>query len=173
MLKTIKADDLLFSNEIEDDRTNTFVSLNDYDWMEYTIKTSFKTEELGILKIEFVYFGMTRCQMNVTQLFNKKVTEYTYEYDTSIFQKYLVEFLTNHINSWNSQYAFNGEDEVIAFYNEVIKNGTITNKQERDPDEYELKLLQSFNTNYRLWKELKKEYVFPININDIEPVKKE
>jgi hypothetical protein len=30
-------------------------------------------------------------------------------------------FLNNHIAAWDSKYAFNGEKEVLAFYNEVIQ----------------------------------------------------
>ena len=36
-LKEIKSEDLIFSNDIEDDRTNTYLNLYDYDWMDYNV----------------------------------------------------------------------------------------------------------------------------------------
>lgn len=56
-LKKIRSEDLIFSNEIEDDRTNTYLTLNDYDWMNYNLSTRFKTEEMGVLDVEFEFFG--------------------------------------------------------------------------------------------------------------------
>lgn len=79
-LKKIRSEDLVFSNEIEDDRTNTYLTLNDYDWMNYNLSTRFKTEEMGVLEIEFEYFGIVTSQMNVKQTLNGKVYEITYEY---------------------------------------------------------------------------------------------
>ena len=125
-LKKISSTDLLFSNEIEDDRTNTYLSLDDYDWMNYHLKTRFRTEELGILKVDFSYFGFVKSTMTVEQTFLGETKEYVYSYPTDIFVKYLKSFLTKHMNSWDDEYAFNGEDIVVAFYNEVLSVGTLT-----------------------------------------------
>lgn len=124
-LKEIKSEDLLFSNGIEDDRTNTFLSLNDYDWMSYRLKTRFKTLDLGILDVEFQYFGMNYSFMDVEQIKDGTKEKYRYEYSSSVFRKHIVNFFEKHIESWNDKYAFNGEENVINFYNEVIKIGTI------------------------------------------------
>ena len=51
--------------------------------------------------------------------------EITYEYPTDIFSKNLIKFLKKHIRSWSDKYAFNGEEEVIDFFNEVLDKGTI------------------------------------------------
>ena len=40
----------------------------------------------------------------------------------------IIKFLNKHIVSWGNKYAFNGEEEVIEFFNDVIGNGTIKNK---------------------------------------------
>ena len=64
-LKEIKSEDLIFSNDIEDDRTNTYLNLYDYDWMDYSLTTRFKTEDMGILNVKFNYFGMTTSTMEV------------------------------------------------------------------------------------------------------------
>lgn len=122
-LKKIKSEELLFTNGIEDDRTNTFLSLDDYDWMSYRLKTRFKTLEQGILDIEFMYFGMTYSCMDVEQTKDGKTEKYRYEYSSSVFQKHIVNFLKKHIEYWNDKYAFNGEEEVINFYNEVLDVG--------------------------------------------------
>ena len=99
MLKQIKAEDLLFTNDIEDDRTNTFLKLNDYDWMEYQLKTRFRTEEQGILNVTFEYFGFTVSRMNVEQEIQntEKTKNYIYEFDSNIFKKHIISFLNKHI----------------------------------------------------------------------------
>ena len=127
-LKEIKSEDLIFSNDIEDDRTNTYLNLYDYDWMDYILTFFFNTEYMGILNVKFNYFGMTTSTMEVEQTLNGITEKVTYEYSTDIFKKYIVKFLEKHISFWDSKYAFNGEEEVIAFFNEVLKNGQIVNR---------------------------------------------
>jgi len=124
-LTKIKSEDLIFSNEIEDDRTNTYLNLYDYDWMSYELRTRFKTEEMGTLDVVFAYYGMTISLMEVEQKIDDNIEKITYEYSSDIFVKHIKTFLEKHINSWNSKYAFNGEEEVINFFNDVIENGTI------------------------------------------------
>lgn len=158
MLNIINKEDLLFSDEIEDDRTNTYVNLNDYDWMEYIIKTSFKTETQGILSVVFEYFGMNESSMTVTQLFNDKKVSYEYRYNSNIFQKYIKDFLLKHIEAWNGRYAFNGEDEVLNFYNEVINTGIMINEQQETLDENDIKNMKWFKDNVEKWKDINKQY---------------
>ena len=134
-LKQIRSEDLIFSNEIEDDRTNTYLTLNDYDWMNYNLSTRFKTEEMGVLEVEFEYFGIVTSQMNVKQTLNGKAYEITYEYPTDIFSKNLIKFLEKHIRYWNEKYAFNGEEEVIDFFNEVLDKGTVKDVAEINKDD--------------------------------------
>ena len=116
MLYPIKAEELLFTNEIEDDRTNTYVHLLDYDWMQYTLETRFRTEAQGILEVSFEYFGVVTSSMTVKQTKDDKVTVYEFSYPTDIFQKYITEYMTAHIAAWNGTYAFIGEDYVIPFF---------------------------------------------------------
>ena len=123
-LKKIKAEDLLFTYEIEDDRTNTYLTLNDYDWMDYKLETRFKTKEQGTLDVLFQYFGVTFSIMKVKQTINNTEEEVEYEFSSDIFQKYIIKFLEKHISQWKSKYAFNGEDIVIEFFNEVLENMT-------------------------------------------------
>ena len=127
-LKEIKSEDLIFSNGIEDDRTNTYLNLYDYDWMDYSLTTRFKTEDMGVLNVKFNYFGMTTSTMEVEQTLNGTTKKVTYEYSTDIFKKYIVKFLERHISFWDSVYAFNGEEEVIEFFNEVLKHGQVVNR---------------------------------------------
>ena len=127
-LKEIKSEDLIFSNEIGDDRTNTYLNLDDYEWVDYSLTTRFKTEDMGVLNVKFNYFGMTTSSMEVEQTLNGITEKVTYEYSTDVFKKYIVKFLEKHISFWDSKYAFNGEEEVIAFFNEVLKNGQIVNR---------------------------------------------
>lgn len=128
-LKPIKSEDLIFSNELEDGRTNTYLHLFDYDWMQYTLITRFKTEEMGVLNVKFEYFGSTRSVMEVEQTLNDFHRTIVYEYSTDIFEKHIITFLQNHIRSWDITYAFNGEQEVIDFFNDVIVNGKVIKEE--------------------------------------------
>lgn len=127
-LEKINSNDLIFSSDIEDDRTNTYLHLYDYDWMDYNLTTRFKTEALGVLNVKFSYFGMTTSTMEVEQNLDGNVEKVTYEYSTDIFKRHIVKFLNKHISFWGNKYSFNGEEEVIEFFNDVIENGTIKNK---------------------------------------------
>ena len=127
-LEKINSNDLIFSDNIEDDRTNTYLHLYDYDWMDYNLSTRFKTESLGILNVKFSYFGMTTSTMEVEQNLGGNIEKITYEYSTDIFKKYIVKFLKKHISFWGNKYAFNGEEEVIEFFNDVIENGKLVNR---------------------------------------------
>ena len=122
-LEQITAEELIFSGNIEDDRTNTYLQLNDYDWMSYKLSTRFKTEKQGVLNIEFEYFGTNRSLMKVSQILNNDKKQFEISYDTDIFIKYLKKFLKSHMKQWDDKYAFNGEDIVLKFYNEVIEKG--------------------------------------------------
>lgn len=119
-LHKIKAENLIFSEEIEDDRTNTFLKLDDYDWMNYSLTTRFHTADMGILNVQFEYCGMTISQMIIIKA--ETGEKVVYVYSTDIFVKHLVEYMQNHIKSWSSDYAFNGENEVIEFFNDVLEN---------------------------------------------------
>lgn len=119
-LHKIKAEDLIFSGNIEDDRTNTLLELDDYDWMHYSLSTKFHTNDLGIINVEFEYLGLGFCTMTVTDINTKE--KLVYQYLCDIFQTHITEFMQNHIKSWNSRYAFNGEDEVISFFRKWSDN---------------------------------------------------
>ena len=154
-LKKIRSEDLIFSNEIEDDRTNTYLTLNDYDWMNYNLSTRFKTEEMGVLEVEFEFFGFSTSQMNVKQTLNGKVYEITYEYPTDIFSKNLIKFLEKHISYWNEKYAFNGEEEVIDF--EIEKNqikSVITPRRKIETDSVILAIGHSARDTFKKLNEL-------------------
>lgn len=124
-LEKICSEDLIFTNAIEDDRTNTYLQLNDYDWMDYNLTTRFKTEKMGVLNVKFNYFGATFSTMEVEQSLGDKNKKITYKYSTELFKKHIIKFLEKHMSFWGSKYAFNGEEEVIAFFNEVLENGQI------------------------------------------------
>ncbi len=126
----IKEEELIFSGDIEDDRTNTYLTLNDYDWMDYHLDTRFNTDAQGILEVSFQYFGMVTSRMEVKQTKDNKVKHLTYEFKTDIFQKHITKFLLDHVASWNSTYAFNGEEQVIDFFNEILKVGTLIEEKE-------------------------------------------
>lgn len=124
-LKKINSKDLLFTNDIEEDRTNTYLNLYDYDWMTYSLSTRFRTKDMGTLYVKFEYFGMTISTMEVEQVLNNSTEKATYEYPSELFKKHIVKFLEKHIRSWEDSYAFNGEEEVIEFFNDVLEEGIV------------------------------------------------
>lgn len=93
--------------------------------MTYRLETGFNTKELGIVNICFEYFGLTASLMNVTQTLGNQSKYYQYEYSSDIFKKHIIKFMEKHISSWEKTQAFDGEDEVINFYNEVLDSGII------------------------------------------------
>lgn len=58
---------LIFSNTIEDACVNTYLKLDDYSWMNYVLKTRFRTEEQGVLKVKFEYSGFNISHMKAEQ----------------------------------------------------------------------------------------------------------
>ena len=124
-LMKINAKDLIFSDSLGDIRTNTYLNLADYDWMNYTLTTQFKTEKMGVLDVVFEYYGCYTSEMKVTQTLNTETKTIVYEYSSDLFKTRIIDFMTKHIKSWDEEFAFNGEDEVIDFYNAVLEQGTI------------------------------------------------
>ena len=126
MLNKINKKDLIFSDICEDSCTNTQLKLDDYDWMTYTLCTKFRTKEMGILYVTFEYCGFTDSFMNVEQTTPKnKQLSYSYVFSSELFKEYLIKFMTTHIESWDTNFAFNGEQIVVDFFNEVLDNGNL------------------------------------------------
>lgn len=127
-LKAIREEDLIFNHNAMDDETNTLLTLNDYDWMTYSLATKFTTKEMGKLDVTFRYYGFLESEMLVKQDLNGQVQKITYAYPTDVFKKYIVRFLQKHIAQWDSEYAFDGEEIVIDFFNEVVECGQIVHE---------------------------------------------
>lgn len=132
MLREIHKEDLIFSEEPENDRINTFLTLDDYDWMSYSLKTKFRTKEDGIIKVDFNYFGATRSLMEVEQSVNGKQYAYRYSYPTEMFAEFICNFLKEHMKQWDSTYAFYGGDMVLDFYNTILSVGKQENRNKTD-----------------------------------------
>lgn len=94
-LKKIRSEDLIFSNEIEDDRTNTYLTLNDYDWMNYNLSTRFKTEEREVE----VRYGQKEIQTHMIPVSIETVFE---KLKPVCKQKYLVNG-----REYKKEYEFN------------------------------------------------------------------
>lgn len=124
-LEKICNEDLIFSMDIEDDRTNTYLQLNDYDWMDYNLTTRFKTEKMGVLDVKFMYYGTNLSAMEVEQTLGDIHQKIRYKYPTELFKIYITKFLEKHIKFWDEKYAFNGEEIVISFFNDVVDKGII------------------------------------------------
>lgn len=126
MLKNIEKADLIPCNPEEDGATH--LTLDDYDWMNYTLTTIFNTSNQGKLAVVFEYYGCVDSSMTVTQVLDghPKITkEYQYRFSSKVFEQHLVQFMQAHVESWKSQYAFCGEDIVLQFYNDVLNQGTL------------------------------------------------
>ncbi len=104
---------------------DTKLVLADYDWMNYTLSASISTKEYGDMKIEFEYFGAIFCVMTV----ETEKWKYSFRFDTDLFEEHIIRFLRKHIKNWKEEYAFNGMEEVVSFYNDVLTSpGTVEEK---------------------------------------------
>lgn len=117
-LKKITKNDLIL--DYMENCTSTNLIMKDFDWMNYSISTKFETEEMGILYVTFEYFGSNFSTMKVEQVLKEKNKEYEFKYSTDIFMKYLKMYLEEEIKMIDSTTAFDGEDIVLSFFNEVL-----------------------------------------------------
>lgn len=125
-LDKIKKEDLMFSGVLEDTCTNTTLVLDDYDWMTYTLTTRFRTKKMGLLNVKFEYCGCTESFMSIQQIMpNNNDFKYNFRFPTEIFIQYLTKFMNAHVASWQKKYAFDGEEIVLEFYNEVLDKGNL------------------------------------------------
>lgn len=120
MLNTIR-----LSSLVPDSNVITKLVLKDYEWMTYKLSAKIETIQYGNLTIKFNSCGTTTSDMKVISSKDRVVETYTYTYDTNLFDKHISRYLTNHILSFISNSTFNGENDVINFYNDVIKYGKI------------------------------------------------
>lgn len=123
ILKKIKVEDLLYDANTDIMETN--LKLSDYDWMHYQLTGKFRTEEMGTLEVTFEFIGIAACDMTIVQTFKKKSRKVIYEFSTDIYKKHLLAFMQKHIASWDDEYAFSGEEEIVSFFNEVLETGTL------------------------------------------------
>ena len=100
------------------DVLDTKLELHDYDWNTYKLSAKVSTKEYGELKIEFTDLGIEPCFMKVE---NENVI-YSFEFVSAIFQEHIVSYIQKHIKSWGETYTFNGAEEVIDFYNDVLSS---------------------------------------------------
>ena len=138
-LEKIRLEDLFFTGEVEDDRINSTIVLKDYDWVTYTWDTRFPVEGKGTLAVRFEYFGMGYCQMYVKQflpsyvsgLEKNYVKYYEVDFPVRIWNTYYLKDLEARVENIksNSSYAYNSGILLINFYNDVLENGTIHEKE--------------------------------------------
>ena len=117
-LNYIAYEDLIFLDLPGYDRINTYLELKDNSWMYYILKCDFHTKTQGDLCVQFMYNGL--CVMKVEQNINNETYHYEYEFSYDLFKSYIRVFLIEHFESWDSEYAFNGGNIVLGFYNSVI-----------------------------------------------------
>lgn len=129
-LMKIQNEDLIFGNGNIDDQVNTELQLLDYDWMTYRIKTMFPTKNQGKLNVCFEYIGIKDAFMKVKQELDGKIKKIEYEYDSDIFEKYIIKFMSQHLSQWRNKSVFNGGDLVIDFFNDVIEYGRLIEPEE-------------------------------------------
>ena len=103
------------------------VTLDDYDWMHYTAEFVFRTERCGKMNIRFEYTGFKDCLMTVT---NNGIST-VYKFDHKLFEKWIVKYLTKHMEQWEGVKAFRGEDLMLEFYNDVIEQGVLEENGEQ------------------------------------------
>lgn len=117
-----------FSSRNEMDLFSTDLVLADYDWMHYTLSSSLPTKEYGDMKIEFEYYGATISSMKV----ETEEKTYDFQFDSDLFRDHIIKFLQKHIQHWDGEHSFNGIEETVDFYNDVLTNPrTVLEKSRR------------------------------------------
>ena len=102
-----------------DDRLMTRLTLDDYDWMQYTFETWFPTREQGFLYVKVEYIGST-----ISTMFVEQDKKYIHEvlFDSDLFKNFNQKFLTEHLKQWDTHaYAFCGEQLAVEFFNEILE----------------------------------------------------
>ena len=131
-LHALTEDDLVFTDEICDDRTNSTLHLSDYDWMSYHYDTRFSTRSIGTLVIRFEYVGATFSNMFVKQFLPNNLThakedylvQHSFDFSSRLFDDYLVKDLTARCDKiLYDTYAYNTEMLLVDWYNEVLATG--------------------------------------------------
>ena len=92
-LMKIRNEDIIFTNKCFEDRISTELQLLDYDWMTYNLKTMFPTRNQGKLKVIFEYIAIKDSFMEVEQELDGNTVKIKYEYDSDIFEKYIIKFI--------------------------------------------------------------------------------
>lgn len=131
-LTALSYEDMTFTDEIEDDRINTTLTLSDYDWMSYTFDARFPTEKYGTLAVRFEYFGTTSSYLHIKQFIpaymsgmpKNYVLYHTYSYPTELFSEYLKKDLNARVDKFDSQYAYSAEDIVLEWFNRTLREGS-------------------------------------------------
>ena len=124
-LSKMKQEDLIFENKCFEDRTNTELRLRDNSWMDSQLITAFNTKNQGRLEVMFEYYGTVDSFMEVQRDVNGKIEKITYEYSTDVFEEHITKFMTKHLATWKGTFAFNGEEQVLDFFNDVIEKGHV------------------------------------------------
>lgn len=108
-----------------DDRLITELHLSDYDWMDYQFVVYLPTKKQGFLTATMKYFGTTTSEMEVKQILDDHTT-YLHKiiFPTDIFIDYLKQFMTAHLEQWNTTYAFCGEELAVKFFNAVLSSAS-------------------------------------------------
>lgn len=120
-LPKIQSKDLIYKNVYGYDRLYSKLILSDTDWMNYILKAIFTTKRYGRFYVSFEFSGIQFSVMKVTLIRKKHFYNFEYEFSTDIFQKYIIQYLSDQIAAWQNENVFYAESLILAFYNQVIK----------------------------------------------------
>ena len=113
-LQFVVMDDIVFKNIPFEDRINTKLTLSDYDWMNYVFETEFRTKNQGRLKVEIKYYGSKESEMNVKRIDTIGVFEYTYFFETEMFEEYVSRFELSCGNNFATTSGVEREAQTIS-----------------------------------------------------------
>ena len=96
-LPKIQSKDLIYKNVYGYDRLYSKLILSDTDWMNYILKAIFTTKRYGRFYVSFEFSGIQFSVMKVTLIRKKHFYNFEYEFSTDIFQKYIIQYLSDQI----------------------------------------------------------------------------
>ena len=119
-LRLLSDDDMDYTGDM--DRIFTKLTLDDYDWVNYRLEAVFPIRNEPTLYLKFEYYGSLFCALFLSTFYDNDGEDAELRFNSEIFERYLAEYLEEHLASRDNPGAFYGGDIALRFFNEVLTN---------------------------------------------------
>ena len=129
-LKPIKFEELTSRREMWDDLLNYELRLNHFSWVNYHLNAMFRTEDSGEIVFWLTYPFSVQSEITIRHTHDFKiVNEYRFDFDSTIFQKYVETILEIELHGMqvsDEDAEMDGDKAVIDLYNEILQSVDLT-----------------------------------------------